>query len=521
MSSPLFSDVHALSSMRVEAARDVLLANAEALTERFQSLSSSYDQLDNEVNARVKDGVETINSLATEVADLNDRIALARGINPNQEPNDLLDQREMLIQELSGMIGVTTNEQSDGSVNIFVGNGQTLVIGNQVAELGTMPNAFDPTSLDVVYKGGGGANTPITSSLVGGSLGGVLDFRREMLDPARNELGRIATAMTFSFNELQRSGMDLNGLPGGDMFSLSGPRALPSSANAGAGAVAVSVVDTNELTTSDYTLSYDGVNHLLTSTQTGQAVPMGGSGTALDPYTVDGLEIVTSGMAAGDQFRIEPTATAASSLTLALNDAEAFAAASPIRTAADSGNTGNGAISAGGVVDPNDPGLLTTSVIQFTGPGTYSINGAGAFAYTDGDPIVINGAEFTIAGSPDAGDTFTLEPNAGGFGDNRNALAMGNLSVAGVLDNGKTGMQDAYGQLVGRVGSATRQINNGLDASAMLLTNAQQLQASESGVNLDEEATRLVQYQQSYQAAAQLITVADTVFQTLLSAVRR
>ncbi|MEL7449318.1 MAG: flagellar hook-associated protein FlgK [Pseudomonadota bacterium] len=501
-------------------ARDALLGSAEALTERFRGLSSSYDQLESEVNDRVRDSVSTINGIATAIADLNGRIALARGVNANQEPNELLDQRELLIQELSGMIALTTNEQTDGSINIFIGNGQTLVIGSQNAELGTVPNQFDPTSLDVVYQGGGGTDSPITTSLVGGALGGLLDFRREMLDPARNELGRIATAMSLTFNELQAGGMDLNGLPGTDMFSVEGPRILGSSQNTGAGVVDVTISDLNDLTLSDYTLLYDGANHILVDSQSGQAVPMGGSGTALDPYTADGLEIVVSGMAAGDQFRIEPTVAAASSLAMTLEDPSEFAAALPIRTEADGANTGSGIISAGTVVDGSDPNLQTTSVIEFTGPNTYSINGAGAFAYTDGDPITINGAEFTISGTPDVGDTFTLEANTGGFGDNRNALAMGELSVAGVLDGGRTGMQDAYGQLVARVGSSTRQINAGLEASSMLLNNAQELQAGTSGVNLDEEAARMIQYQQSYQAAAQIINVADTLFQTLISSFR-
>ncbi|MEM9057257.1 MAG: flagellar hook-associated protein FlgK, partial [Pseudomonadota bacterium] len=382
-------------------ARDVLLGSATALTERFQSLSANYDQLDNEVDSRVRDSVNTINDLASSIADLNGRIALARSSNGRQEPNELLDQRELLIQELSGMVALTTNEQEDGSINIFIGNGQTLVIGNQTSELGTVPNAFDPTSLEIVYRGGGGADTPITASLVGGSLGGLLDFRREMLDPARNELGRIATAMSESFNALQQGGMDLNGELGQDMFSIAGPRVLGSSANTGAGTVDVTIASTSELTVNDYILAFDGTNHTLINAQSGQAVPMTGSGTAVDPYVVDGLEIVTAGMAAGDQFRIEPTASGAATLTLELDDANEFAAALPVRTLADTANTGSGAISAGTVIDASDPALQLTSVIEFTGPNTYSINGAGAFTYTDGDPIVVNGAEFTITGTPD------------------------------------------------------------------------------------------------------------------------
>src|SRR5262249_19264562 len=150
-----------------------------------------------------------------------------------------------------------------------------------------------------------------------------------------------------------------------------------------------------------------------------------GTGTAGNPFVANGISIVVSGApTAGDQFLIKPLDQALGSLKVLVTNPGDIAAASPTRTNADLGNTGTGSISAGSVIDVTNPNLLSVATIQFINATTYSINGAGAFAYTSGGNIDINGTRVQITGAPAAGDRFEIESNAGGAGDNRNALAM-------------------------------------------------------------------------------------------------
>lgn len=501
-------------------ARQALLSEAEALADRFQSLGRGFADLSEQVNARVKASVDNINSLAESIAKLNDEIVRLSG-SVGQPPNDLLDQRDLLLRQLSEEIDVSTLVQDDGAINVFIGNGQTLVIGNQANPLKATGNVFNPTTMDVVFPGPAG-NTLITSQLKGGALGGALDFRREILDPARNALGRVALAVAETVNAQHREGMDLNGQLGLDFFAVAGPQVLPESGNTGTGSVTATVSDVSALTTGDYILSYDGVNYSLARAETGIAVPMTGSGSPADPFVAEGLNIVVgAGAAAGDRFSIEPTRTAASSFRNLISDPARVAAAAPVRTLAAGGNVGDAVISAGEVIDSTDPNLLSPVLIQFTSPTTYSINGAGSFPYTPQADIDVNGVRVQIDGTPATGDSFTIEANAGGVGDNRNALLMGTLPTTDILDGGTASFQDGYGRLVSQVGSATRQADVNLQAQSIVQSNAQLALESTSGVNLDEEAANLIRFQQSYQAAAQLIGVVDTLFQTLMSTVRR
>jgi flagellar hook-associated protein 1 FlgK len=229
--------------------------------------------------------------------------------------------------------------------------------------------------------------------------------------------------------------------------------------------------------------------------------------------------VVDGNAAAGDRFLVRPTARAADSLSVALTEPSAVAAAAPIRTAAGATNSGDATIGAGKAVNASNPKLLQTATIRFTSSTTYTINGGPSQAYTSGDPIRHNGWQLAISGAPAAGDTFTVQSNAGGVGDNRNALALGKLQNAGVLDGGNTSIGDAYAQLVANVGTQTRQAKAGLDAQTALASQAKAAEQGVSGVNLDEEAANLVRFQQAYQAAAKAITTAQTVFESLLRAV--
>lgn len=502
------------------AARQALIGEARNLVTGLNSIDGRLDALGSEVDARLEESVGEVNRLASSIARLNDEIVLAQN-RTNQPANGLLDERDQLLRQLAEKIDISTVVQDDGAISVFVGSGQSLVLNNRAEQLATTPDPFDPTRFRVVFRAPGG-ESPLADGTIGGEIGGLLDFRNQVLDSARSLLGQTALGLALSFNEMHSNGIDLNGNAGQAFFNIAPVDTRVASSNAGSGLATASIADVASLEDTDYLLTFDGVSYGLSRSDTGQAVTMTGTGTALDPFVADGLEIVVSGApAAGDQIMILGTRGAASGIDLNVSDPREFAAAFPTRTRVGTGNIGNAAISSTDIVDVNDPGLLTTSTIEFLTPTTYSINGAGSFAYTSGDPIVVNGSRFTITGVPVAGDQFTLEANTGATGDNRNALLLGGLQTRGILDGGLVSVGDNYAGLVADVGNSVSQIRSNLSAQTILLDNIEADIASKSGVNLDEEAAELIRFQQAYEAAAQIIAVTNTLFDTLLGAVRR
>jgi flagellar hook-associated protein 1 FlgK len=500
--------------------RQALLGEADNLVQRFRSLDQQLDGIEDELNLRLKESVNEINQLADAIAEINGEIVISQG-RTGQPANDLLDQRDTLVRRLSEHVAVNTVRQSDGSMNVFIGSGQNLVVGMESQHLAVQGSEFDPTRAEIVYAGTNG-NTALGTSLTGGAIGGLLDFRAQMLEPTRQSLGETALALTSRFNEQHAAGMDLNGALGGDFFGIDPPSVQASNRNTGSGTAAATVSDVSAVTGVDYVLGYDGASYTLNRADNGQAVAMAGTGTVGDPFVAEGLSITVGGApAAGDRILIQPTANVAGSISRAITDPQAIAMAAPTRVQADFDNIGNASLSATAVVDRNDPDLLTGAVIEFTGPNTYSIDGAGAFAYVSGEPVVINGSSFSISGTPAAGDRFTLEANSGASGDNRNGLLLEGVQSVGILDGGTTSINENYGQLVASVGSATRQVQVNLDAQSVIRSNAEEAHLANSGVNIDEEAANLLRFQQAYQAAAQVVSVTNTLFDTLINATRR
>ncbi len=498
--------------------RQAMLGEADGLVSRFHSLDARLESLESEVNDRVRLAVDDINRVAAEIGEVNDRIALA---GAGAKPNDLLDRRDQLLLELSGLVSVSTSQLDDGSVNVFVGSGQALVLGAEAQALDVRPSEFEPTRLRVVYRGAGG-DTPIDNSLSGGTLGGLLEFRSRMLDTSRQSLGQTAVAFVQQFNAQHAAGMDLRGNLGGDFFAIDPPGVLYSSGNSGSGTATATVSDLGAFTGADYILEFDGASYGLTRADTGASIPLTGSGTAADPFVADGISIEVGGAAAaGDRVMIRTGHGAASSIQTLISDPRSIALSASTRVQAALGNIGDASVNSVSAADPADPNLLTTAVIEFTGANTYQVNGAGSFTYTDGQPIVINGTSVTITGNPGTGDQFTIEPNAAAAGDNGNALLLADIQAAGVLDGGAISIGESYGQLVASVGSSTYQIQASLDAQGVIHSNAQNEVLSKSAVNLDEEAANLIRFQQAYQAAAQVVNVTKTLFDTLLAATSR
>ncbi len=501
-------------------ARQVLLAEANSLAGELRAQDERLERLAAEVNGRVATAVSDINGIAASIAELNERIVGAQA-RTGQPPNDLLDERDRLVDQLSGRIAVTTVAQDDGALNVFIGTGQPLVLGPQSMPLTARPDGYDPASVRVGVATAAGF-VDVTASLTGGELGGLLDVQRQVVDPARRTLGQLAVGLADAVNSQQRAGMTLSGNLGSDLFAVGGVQVLANESNAGSGSVAIARADVSQLTAADYLLELGGSGWSLRRADTGAAVAMSGSGTAADPFRADGLEFVVSGAAStGDRFLVRSTFGAASGAQALLTDPASFAAALPVRAAAAAANGGSASAASLSVVDPANPALRTTATITFTSATTYSVNGGPDSAFTAGTPIEFNGWRLVLDGSPAAGDVFTVSSNSAGLGDNRNALALVDALSGATLNGGTASVADVYGRLVADVGVQTRQAQLSRDALALVQGDARAAIDSVSGVNLDEEAANLVRLQQAYQAAAQVVRVADSLFDTLLGAIGR
>jgi len=499
-------------------ARQVALGQANALADRLQTLDQRLQAQSSEVNQRLGAAVTEVNSLAESVAALNGSI-FAASSGGGIPPNDLLDQRDLVLRQLSELVSTDVVTQEDGQLNVFVGSGQPLVLGNQANEIALTNGPFGAVSRDIGFVTSSGV---AKIEIDGGQIGGLMDFQREMLAPGRNVIGAMAVALADTVNAQHRQGMTLQGDLGGEFFAVGAAQLLPRSENTGGGELAVSVVDVQALTMNDYVMTYDGANYSLTRSDTGASVALSGTGTALDPFLAEGLSIVVdTPPAAGDQFMIRPTAEAAAGFALVLSDPENLAAASPVRASSSLSNTGTATSTGVTITNVDDPNLLTSVTIAFSDANTYSVNGIGSFAYAAGTPIVVNGWELTLDGTPTDGDQFVVSENAGGVGDNRNALALAGVLERGVLSGGTASVRNEYGNLVAQTSSVTRRAEINLTAQTAITERAIADQLAISGVNLDEEAANMLRFQQAYQASAQLISVADVLFQTMLSSVRR
>lgn len=560
------------------SARQVLMSEAKSLADRFDYLNNRFASLREGVTADMKSTVSRINDLASAIARVNDMIVKAREVGGRQ-PNDLLDQRDGLIRDLSRLVSVRVMEQDDGRVNVFVGNGQGLVIGSDHAKLEVQVSRFDPDESEIAFIGNG-ASSIVTRFLTGGHLGGLLDFRRQILDSAQNELGRIAIGMAETFNAQHRKGMDLHSRLGGDFFAPLAkiiPKVLPHFDNKGDTILGAEITDIDKLTTSDYTLSYNNGKYRLVRNSdealigTWDKLPAEVESEGFRLFVDSGTRIEE-----GDKFIIRPTRAGAENFRPVIEDVSQIAAASPLRTEAAIDNIGDGKIGPAQVVDVNNPvfdhardSLNPPFVIRFLDETHFEVldntgkpihfrtaavppssgitaeaegkavpkahdgegkapalttvlsydpkTGTDVFPTPGGDDF---GFRVRISGNPKAGDQFRIDFNTDGTGDNRNALALSNLQAAPVLANGTTSYTEAYSQLVSRVGSKTHELDVNGKAQRLLLQQSEEQASEIGGVNLDEEAANLVRYQNLYQANAQVISVANKMLETLMNAFR-
>ncbi len=494
--------------------RQAVISSGNLLTQRFNDVGTRLQDFRDSTKRQLRLEADNVNRLTAEVADLNDKIALARG--SGRSPNDLLDRRDNAIRTLNASLRITSVEQDDGSVNLFLGNGQPLVVGSMSSVVDLSVDPIDPQNTRIGIRDGASV-IPIDSKLVGGGrIGGLLQFATNDLPRVENELGRLATVVATKFNEQHRLGNDRNGNAGGDFFKPLTPQAFAAQSNAGTGTVAVTVTNATQLVASDYRIDFAAGNYTLTRASDGQ------SWTSATPtFNQDGLNITIAGTpTAGDIFSVQAVRNGSRAFGMALSQVSDVAAANPVQVTVPLTNIGSLVVDDVSVVGPTRNPLLTQAVtLNFLSATQYTITAGGvtsaAQTYTSGTPVNFNGWSLTLRGTPSAGDSLALGANVGGVGDNRNALRLAQLVNMPLVDGGQ--LASAYAGVVARVGSDTQGAQVFSDAQKTMLTDSLNAESSVAGVNLDEEASRLMQYQQQYQAAAKVIATAGRIFEEILS----
>ena len=499
----------------VASSRQSLLGSASQAVTVFNTLGQQLAAQQTQVNSQISTTVDSINNVSANIASVNAQIHAAG----NNVPNDLLDQRDNLVQTLSGYLGVSAYTQSDGTISVYTSSGAALVSGDKSFALQTGNNQYDASRTEVLDSTG----TVVSSKLSGGSLGALLDYRGNVLDSVQNQLGQAAVALSTSVNTQQSKGLDQYGKQGGPMFSVPSPAVLPSNLNKGTASVSASISDVSQLTGSDYVLSYDGSNWSMATTA-GQNVPM--TANPDGTYSADGMTLALSGTAqAGDTFQLQPTRQASTGLAVTMTDPNGIAAAAALNATPAKANTGNGAIGSVTVTDPTNAALLSSATVSFPTAGSYQVtDGSGnvlaSGSYAPGQSISANGWSVTPSGTPAASDSFSIGANTNGLNDTSNALALAGLADKGVLAGDTQSVIDAYGTLTTNIGTVGSQAGSNLTTQTSLFNQAMSAQQSVSGVNLDEEASNMVKYQQAYQASAQVISTAQTIFSSLLTAIQ-
>ncbi len=538
-----FSQVQAVSANPGSAAtRQSMLSAAQQMAGQFNGMYAQLQQLGQSTTQQIAQQITTANTTIADIANLNSQIAAAQAAGGM--PNSLLDQRNQDILTLNKAVGVTTTAQG-GAINVYLANGQPLVVGAKAYPLAQGPDPNNPQNT-IVGTTSGSTIIPLEAGNTGGgAIGALLQFQNQTIPSVENQIGQLAVVMSAQMNAVQAQGQDLNGNsaannPGLFSANLFSPMpAIPvvaGSANTGTATVTASYSNVTQLQPSDYQLSVQGSGasrqYVVTQLSDGQQTTY-----ASMPQTINGVTIQLSGTAnSGDVFTIQPVRNGAQNLNVAITNGSQIAAASPLNVstslAAGSSisvaNLGLQPLAAGSSTpsaaaptsygpNPNlqDPVTINfSSATQYTYTDSVTHTTSAPQSYTPGQPINVNGWSLTLNGTPVAGDAVTVAPTGSSSGDNRNALLMGQAQTL-TLATGAT-LDNAYAATVGDVGSMTSTAQTTQTSADALLQSASAAQASVSGVNLNEEAANLLQYQQQYQAAATIIQTANTIFNTVL-----
>ncbi len=522
--------------------RQVVLARARDLADRFTEVDDGLNAAQGGVAAAMRVSVQQINSLASGIAEANRRIADLKGLG--QPANDVLDERDRLISRLAEQVQVTRMEADDGTMSVFIGGGQRLVLGREAVQLELQQDAADPSRLAVALVESGTRRVLDEGLLAGGALAGLMRFQNDDLVDARARVGQLAASVGGAVNAQQVLGLNLQPPPGTvpsqPMFAIGGPQVLPNQGNqrtgpgAFIGSVSIGIDDPAQLQPSEYELQESAPGSgawVLTRLRDGRQTAV------VDGDVVDGMRIDFGAPPPqpGDRFRLQPVSRAASGFEALLDDPLDVAAASPLTASASPANVGTAAVASLRMTGTPLAADATASFNFVNDSGDYTwelrdgggaLIGSGAATWTPGSTLPpagtdINGFSLRLTGVPRNGDVLSVAPTPAGAvaASNGNANALQALRDAAIT-GGRTPI-DAWSDTLADIGVRVQSGQTASTISQAVSQEAEAQRADKSEVNLDEEAARLIQYQQSYQAAAKVLQVAQTVFQQLIDVAGR
>ncbi len=537
--------------------RQVLIDKSTAMTATFNSLNATLESQYEAVNTDISSIAGRMDEISAQLADMNEQIVTASGNGIGATPNDLLDRRDNLIRELAEYTTVSTVEEASGSMTVIIGSGQTLVAGNTAFGVTTISGDPDVRDVEIALTQSGNV-IPLNGSNLGGQIGALFDYRENEMREALNELGLTAIAMADAFNTQQGQGLDLNESFGNNLFtdinlaSLAQQRAISGSENTGNAQLQVDITDVSALNGGEYSLLFENGSYQLKDLETGDIYNLGASGAITMP-DADGDGVSDLGFdigeisgtpVDGDSWAILPTRGFAGDVQTVLTEPEQIAASSIMEVYSDSNNVSPAEVKITNV-DPTDADYATVTSggdITFlenpAGSGTIYydildssgsslIGGATALGTTPAT-ISYGGVTMEVTGSP-IGQASTTTPAgpgtpevyhleyAFGSGNNGNVVTMTEFQVTKQIKGNSLTVEGQLQNLITRTGVHTETARIQLTTAETTYTQAKTNLLAAGGVNLDEEASNLIRYQQSYQAAARIVTVAKEITDTLLN----
>ncbi|GLQ71406.1 flagellar hook-associated protein FlgK [Vibrio penaeicida] len=494
-------------------ARKVLLEKSQLITQNLNHFHSVVRTEKENINKKMQNAVEHMNSLATEIRDVHRLMMRTPGPH-----NDFRDEHERLINELAQYTKVTvTPRKNNEGFNVHIGNGHTLVSGTEASQLTLLPGKPDPQQLRIGMVEGKGVKA-IKHDGLNGKLSAFLKARDESIPNVMSELGRIATAMSFGVNKLQSQGLDLRGDIGKNVFTdVNSAEMLKSrviTSTDSKADIGVYIEDISQLSGGEYSVKYDGSSYRVTK-PSGESITVSSSVFA-NGFILDGMRInVNNAPEDGERFLIRPTESSASLIRVEMNDPAKIAAQSYESSYTDALGTAKFNILQAGnlrefqiVVSPTGDqfAVLDMQGLVVMQPQAYPPSG----------PVTVDGTVFELTGGANANDKFAanLVPSEG---DNGNLLKMQNIQTDKVMNDGNTTVLGVYKDLNTDVGLKTSTATRLADIAKLENEAAKERIASISGVNLDEEAANMMKFQQAYMASSRIMQTANDTFNTILA----
>ncbi|MCC5855617.1 MAG: flagellar hook-associated protein FlgK [Idiomarina sp.] len=549
------------------AQRQLVLGQANATISQTKDMNNYLQNQERQFNQQLELTVEKTNSLLVSISEINKQLDLIPKNATGGERHTLLNQRDEKIRELSQYLNVSVLEDPNGRLRVNLATGQALVLEDGTYNLMALkgdPDPDRPELVAMIRAGGNDVTQSINEMQVGGTLGGLLAYRAEVLEPTQMKLGQLALGFADAINSQQAFGLDLDDELGQAMFTFNGAMVTgnPASTNQGTD----QRIEVRPLEGSMSAIVANNFEIEILSANTYRVMPLDSSGQVIgNPADYDvfditppngggedfGLDIdfVTGTYVAGDRFIIKPTKNAADNIQLAITRAEDIALASPVRVRDNGANEGQGTLQLQGIngrdnfFDGNelsDNAPVQINYLGFAG-GQHQLE----IVLNDGSIETLNTAnmnnvfaqipalgdvdyEVSLLGRPEAGDVFTIEYNTGAINDNSNGLEIAALQRENLIRRNPESVSQAntmtlnesYGRMVSDVGNKVSQARTAEQVSKSMLEQSQKFYEAVSGVSLDEEAANLIQYEQAYNAAARIITVAQSIFDTILNAAR-